>query len=64
MSTLRREVTKAAIEDIERIKIRNSQPLKQGEQTRLLLKERRKRAEKQAKEQQSMMLTQGEKVKM
>ena len=59
-----REDTKAAIADTERIKIKDSQPLKQEEQTRPLLKERRKRTGKQVKEQQSMILTLGEKVKM
>ena len=59
-----REGTKAAIANTERIKIRNSQPLKHGEQTRPLLKERRKRTGKQVKEQRSMILTLGEKVKM
>ena len=59
-----REGTKAAIADIERIKIRDNQPLRQGKQTKLLLKERRKRTGKQVKEQQSMILTLGEKVKM
>ena len=52
-----REGTKAAIADIERIKIRDNQPLRQGKQTKLLLKERRKRTGKQVKEQQSMILT-------
>ena len=59
-----REGTKAAIADIERIKIRDNQPLRQGKQTKLLLKERRKRTGKQVKEQRSMILTLGEKVKM
>ena len=58
-----REGTKAAIADTERIKIKDSQLLRQGERTRQLLKERRKRTGKQVKEQQSMILTLGEKVK-
>ena len=59
-----REGTRAAIADTGRIKSKNSQPLRQEEQIRLLQKGRRKGTGKQAKEQQSMMLTQGEKVKM
>ena len=58
-----REGTKAAIADTKRIKIKNSQLLRQGEQTRQLLKGRRKRTGEQVKEQQSMILTLGEKVK-
>ena len=45
-----REGTKAAIADTERIKIKDSQLLKQGERTRQLLKERNKKTGK--KEQQ------------
>ena len=59
-----REDTKAAIADTERIKIKDSQLLRQGEQTRQLLKGRRNRTVEQVKEQQSMILTLGEKVKM
>ena len=58
------EGIRAAIADTGRHKSKNKQPLRQEEQIKLLQRERKRETEKQAKEQQSLALTQGERVKM
>ena len=58
------EGIRAAIADTEKIKNKDNQPLRQEEQIKLLQKEKRRETGKQAKEQQLIALTQGERVKM